>query len=138
MSKRRTKFVFLQIKIKTLAAEGAEIHREERKWPKPAADARFIDTVRGRLRYRRIATVRREARNAQLAYGYLRGKPYRTIEAKCFNKPNAQAIAQIVGRFMDGDYHPYCITIGERSDITAAVRRWLEAPQAVSTLQAAE
>lgn len=99
---RKTKFVFLQIKIKSLAAEGAMIHREERKWPKPSqTDTCF---VRGKLREHRVIALRKEARAAQLAYGFLRNRPYRSIEPFCYEVPDLARVARIAVRFAGGEY----------------------------------
>lgn len=97
----------LRIKIKSLAAESRIIKDEERKLTrahKPFIDGKTGRTIRvGRipeararqvaaekienmeaeyqsLRRHRTIDVRNEARAAQIAYGFLRGKPYARIE----------------------------------------------------------
>lgn len=99
---RKTRFVFLQIKIKSLAAESAIIHREERKWPRP----RDTETcfVRGDLQRHRKRDLRPELRAAQLAYGFLRGKSYKSMEATCHEVPNWNRVAKLAARFAGGDY----------------------------------
>ncbi len=64
---------YLKIKIKSLAAEARIIRQEEKKWPGPS-------DVRLGLREHRIKDVRREARAALLAYGYLRGRTIHQME----------------------------------------------------------
>lgn len=68
--------VFLKVKIKSLAEEARIIRREE----KDARNSYF----RSMLHSHRVENVRDEARAAQIAYGYLRGRRYREIE------PNAK------------------------------------------------
>lgn len=88
------KNTFLKIKIMSLAAEAQIIRREERKWPRAGmAGTRF------ELAQHRRFDVRSEARSAQLAYGFLRGRAYRRIEAKCWEGPNLTRIAEIVKKF---------------------------------------
>ncbi len=69
---------YLKVKIKSLAAEAKIIRHDEEVW-------RYRETDKGRptffgLRQHRIWDVRNEARSAQLAYAFLRGKPYATTE----------------------------------------------------------
>lgn len=121
---RRTKFVFLQIKIKSLAAEGAAIHREERKWPRPSeANGKDSCYVRGQLREHRIMVVRREARAAQLAYGFLRNKPYKSIETSCHEEPKWDRVADIAARFAGGQYQSKVDTI-RKIEVFNQVRSW--------------
>lgn len=65
--------VYLKVKIKSLAAEARIIRAEERKLPGPHA-------TRTGLHLHRVNEVRREARAALLAYGFLRGRWYEQIE----------------------------------------------------------
>lgn len=59
------------------------------------------DTRRNLLNIRahRIDVVRPEARAAQLAYAFLRGKTYASVEAKCYLPPNWERVEQIVRKF---------------------------------------
>jgi len=68
---------FLKVKIKSLAAEAQIIRHEER---------RSAGLRRASLCEHRRGIVRREARSALLAYGYLRGRLYPELERS--NRPN--------------------------------------------------
>lgn len=85
---------FLKIKIMSLAAEARIIRAEERKWPRAG-----MAGMRFQLASHRRFDVRSEARSAQLAYGFLRGRAYRRMEAKCWDLPNYVRIAEIVRKF---------------------------------------
>lgn len=87
---------FLKIKIMSLAAEAKIIRREEKKWPKPREGKGLM---RMDLYFHRVGIVRTEARSAQLAYGYLRGRPYRRMEAKCYYLPDERRIVEMVVKF---------------------------------------
>jgi len=65
----------LRVKIKSLAAEATIIRKEEKKYDGQSPE-------RATLRLHRIVDVREESRAAQLAYAYLRCKPYKSIEQK--------------------------------------------------------
>lgn len=84
----RTKFHYLKIKIKSLAAEARMIRQEEQKVKRFYRNAKTIEHHREHtatfwgLRCHRKFDVRREARAAQLAYAYLRGIPLKTVESK--------------------------------------------------------
>lgn len=67
------KLVYLKIKIKSLADEARTIRLEEKRWPGKSPE-------RQGLYEHRILDVRKEARSAQLAYGYLRGRLYKQLE----------------------------------------------------------
>jgi hypothetical protein len=78
--KRRNQMslAYLKVKIKSLAAEARIIRHAEEVW-------RHREHDKGRptffgLRSHRIWDVRNEARAAQLAYAYLRGRPYAVVE----------------------------------------------------------
>jgi len=84
--------IYLKIKIKSLAAEAQIIRKEERKWPGTTAE-------RHGLHSHRVLDVRREARSALLAYGYLRGRKYLQLEPKCSEAPNWRRIGKLVERY---------------------------------------
>jgi hypothetical protein len=84
--------VYLKIKIMSLAAEATIIRKEERKWLGPS------DARQG-LHQHRIIDVRRECRIANLAYGFLRGRSYRALEAKCYEQPNWQRVAELIRKY---------------------------------------
>ena len=68
---------YLRVKIKSLAEEARIIRKEERK----ALDHSDRATYEG-LRKHRTQDVRGEARAAQLAYAFVRGRPYAKIETR--------------------------------------------------------
>ena len=67
----------LKVKICSLMDEARVIRREENRFAKDSYE-------RFKLRQHRVIDVRREARAAQLAYGFLRGMPYAKMEAKTY------------------------------------------------------
>lgn len=111
----------LKIKLTTLAAEGRIIRknevrilkrlrkaRERNKTPSPVSEAERIS-----LYHHRINVVRPEARAAQLAYGFLRGRRYEELEKKCYEAPNAKRVTDIVKRF-------------GKTDAWSGVEEWLK------------
>lgn len=105
----------LKIKICTLAAEARIIRREENRWAKKITYTvvnhktgetrtrtkliRKDHPVAVSLRDHRRGVVRREARSALLAYGFLRGRPYRAMEAKSYTKPEWKRVQLLAERF---------------------------------------
>lgn len=106
---------YLKMKIKSLAAEARLIRYEERKW-------RGDSATRAGLQSHRCSVVRREARAALLAYGYLRGRPYRALEAGCHKagEPDWSRIARLVSRF-GAKY-------GHAGADAGRLKAWAEAP----------
>lgn len=106
--------VHLKVKIKTLATEAAIIRLEGRKTKarikalksKSEPDIAKIEqtyfTLFGLTNHRRHI-VRDEARAAQLAYGYLRGRRYRQLERWCYTPPPLERAARLVGKFGQPD-----------------------------------
>lgn len=91
--------IFLKVKVKSLAAESRIIRREQdrlRSRGKIRSDRR--DLFESLASHRR-GVVRREARNSHLAYGYLRGVPYRAMERVAREDPDWHAIERMVGRY---------------------------------------
>lgn len=84
---------YLKVKIKSLHAE-AQIIRHAERFYKP----RDKDTFNG-LRNHRIFDVRMEARSSLLAYGFLRGRTYRRIEATCHENPNWNRIETLALKY---------------------------------------
>ncbi len=80
---------YLKIKLLSLAAEARIIRREEQRWPGE-------HHVRTGPHEHRVLDVRREARSALLAYGFLRHRAYRTIEPKCHRAPGWKRTQQLV------------------------------------------
>jgi hypothetical protein len=103
---------YLKIKIVSLAAEAQLIRSAERKikakhvkWrAKVASRAGTLppDVFFG-LKTHRTDVVRQEARCAQLAYGFLRGNVYRTMEATCHRGPNWKRVEELVKKYGEGD-----------------------------------
>lgn len=71
-------FFFIRVKILSLAAEAKIIRKQEQK-----ARKHGNRSLRLGLAEHRKGIVRHEARHAQLSYGFLRGTPYKAMEAKC-------------------------------------------------------
>jgi len=71
--------VYLKVKIKSLAAEAKIIRFEERRL-RPLTD-KTRDYFLGLMNHRR-GEIRTEARASLLAYGFIRGRTYRSIESK--------------------------------------------------------
>jgi hypothetical protein len=55
------------------------------------------------LRHHRIHVVRPEARAANIAYGFLRGRDYQRIENKAHEAPNWKRVEELVAKFGAGD-----------------------------------
>ena len=86
---------YLKVKIKSLAEEARIIRKEERK-AKNSYHSKFARKndmrphfayLRKGLREHRVGIVRTAARETLLAYGFLRGIPYKKIEPKCHPMP---------------------------------------------------
>lgn len=89
---------YLKIKIMSLAAEARIIRCEEKKWP--GGDTRQGYTgIREGLHLHRIHEVRPEARAALVAYGFLRGRTYRAIEAKAIEPPNWPRVLTLINKY---------------------------------------
>ena len=82
---------FLKIKIKSLAAEAKIIRLEEKK----------NQQLRVELRAHRLRVVREEARATLLAYAFIRGRAYKTVEAsnRQGHKPNWLKVETMVTRY---------------------------------------
>jgi hypothetical protein len=77
-TERDNGYFYIKVKILSLAAEARIIRRQEAK-----ARAHEDLFLRMGLADHRKGIVRHEARHALLAYGFLRGTPYKKMEAKC-------------------------------------------------------
>jgi hypothetical protein len=107
--------VRLKIKIKSLAEEARIIRFEEKKWPGPS-DERYV------LHDHRIKIVREEARSAQLAYGFLRGKPYRQIENSCKSAPDWKRVHQLIKKYGG----PLAASASDKDFPPEDIKRWAE------------
>jgi hypothetical protein len=85
--------IFLKIKIKTLAEEARFIRREEK---------RHIGSMQEQLHWHRIGRVRQAARNTHLAYSYIRGRAYHTVERTSHTSPNWKEVERMVNRYGGG------------------------------------
>lgn len=108
-----TPFKSYELKIKTvsLALEGALIHQNESKLKQQikrckASNHPDRDTTLARLRadrdslrIHRKGIVRWAARDAGLAYGFLRGRAYNEIEIKRYSDPDWKAIETMVLKY---------------------------------------
>ncbi len=89
---------YLRVKIKSLAAETRIIRHEERK----AKSARNVDLLNGLVEHRKH-TVRKATRSTLLAYGFLRNRQRRVIEATSRTEPDWDAIEKMISRYGYGD-----------------------------------
>jgi len=105
----------LKVKIKSLAEEARIIRKEENKtlklhkmkYPEGGYCPQY-DSLRN---HRRI-DVQGEARAALLAYGYLRGVPYKAMESKTKedNRPNWKRVRTIAKKFGKSSYNEETFT----------------------------
>ena len=84
------RLIHLRIKVKTLVAESQIIRKEARKTK---------GMVKWGLNEHRKTIVRSHTRFNLLAYGLLRGVPYRVMESKCREKPDFESVARVARRF---------------------------------------
>jgi hypothetical protein len=125
---------FLRIKIKHLALE-PELLKLEMRRVRARAHYKALSTAMQagqntapyedpwlaiELRNHRLMEIRPEARCAQIAYGFLRGRTYRQVEAKSKRTPDWKRIAEIALKY--GDYPN-----GTRKDaVLDGLTRWSE------------
>ena len=95
--------VYLKVKIKSLAEEARIIRREEKRCVRVmthnGCSEERAEAKREGLYLHRVGPVRREARAALLAYGFIRGRKYRRIEAKNDTKPDWKAVQRMVLKY---------------------------------------
>lgn len=89
---------YLKVKVKSLAAEARIIQLEERL----ARARRRRDLVMGLAEHRRV-TVRKASRSTHLAYGFLRGRAYHTMERTCRTEPDWGAVQKMIEKYGEGD-----------------------------------
>jgi hypothetical protein len=113
---------YLKVKIKSLAEEARIIREEERK---PHADINEFgySAKRTGLYNHRVGTVRREARAALLAYGFIRGRKYRQIEVKNNTEPDWEAVQRMVVKY---GLQGYRWKIWSRADQKATEKELIE------------
>lgn len=84
--------LFLKVKIRSLESEAKIIRAYERKLLGGTE-------LREQLVYHRRIDIRREARATHLAYGYLRGRAYRLLEATCHEPPHRSNVERMVKKY---------------------------------------
>lgn len=93
------KTAYLKVKIKSLAEEARIIRRMENDLKaKGPHNLEARDTFWG-LRNHRTNDVRNEARAAQLAYGFLRGRDYRQLESKSYSTPPLKRTTDLIRKY---------------------------------------
>jgi hypothetical protein len=117
----------LRVKIKSLAAEAHIIRHEERR--ALATHRRRGDLTKPceeheRLHEHRTGIVRRVARESLLAYGFLRGRTYRQMEARCSAPPNWAEVWKVACRFR------FELTAADRARFDA----WRQEPEPVKAV----
>jgi hypothetical protein len=102
---------FLRIKIKHLALEPALVKLEERRKRAKAHYKALKASKAGNtpayedpwlaveMRVHRLAVIRPEARAAQLAYAFLRGKSYASVEPTSKYAPPIQRVAELIVKY---------------------------------------
>jgi hypothetical protein len=93
----------LKIKIKSLAAEARIIRHEELKWKEAPRKGLDPHPMFFSLQDHRKKDVRREARAALIAYGFLRGRAYKLVEVSSHVAPDWTRACQIACKFGKGD-----------------------------------
>ena len=88
--------VYLRIKLLSLPAESKIIRKEMLKYDGPSAQYQGLHLHRTR-------EVREESRATQIAIGFLRGKTYKQIEAKCHVQPNWKRVQKLVETYGEGN-----------------------------------
>lgn len=97
----------LRVKIKSLACEAQIIRKEEKHSlhrKKRVFRGRVIwrgqtSQLHHELWHHRITVVRRAAREAGLAYGFIRGRTWQQMEPTCKVEPDWQAIAKMLQKY---------------------------------------
>ena len=142
----------LRVKVKTLAAEGRIIRGQECKQrghikrafqrlatvestvgllcPPGEEEVLIRGYIKGHreqrnsLRKHRKGTVRTEARNTQLAHGFLKGRSYQQMEQwhRFNNGPNLQKIADMVKKFTPR-------VKGDNRNFPEMIKEWYTFPQ---------
>lgn len=123
------KRTMLKVKIKSLAVEARIIRKEEQKPHNSHIRFQLIDHRKG--------VVRREARHALLAYGFLRGRTRLAMESRnnANNSFDWHSVKKLVDRYGtynvergDLDWHDYLRAIAEaKEEQSAAFIKWLSA-----------
>lgn len=88
----------LKFSVKSLAQQGRDTRAQVRALKYGEDGARRPETgfERHQLRNEYLWRGRRKARVTLLAYGLLRGVPYKVMEAKCEEPPSVSAITEVI------------------------------------------
>lgn len=114
--------VQLKVKVASLMAEAKIIRRYEKKAKERAARGSVVaDFTRESLHNHRTLEVRKESRSAQLAYGFLRGTPYRVIENQYSDCCDVKRVVEIVAKFGPEP---------DKLKVALVIQAWLETPKA--------
>ncbi len=111
--------IYLKVKIKSLAAESKIIRLEEKR-------ARRV-SIRNGLADHRRGIVRHESRHTHLAYGFLRGKEYRQIEATAHEAPDWKKVRKMIQKYcVHRDACLWKQAITDREEILKRFDEWVE------------
>lgn len=99
MKKHKDAIQKLKTTIRALAIEGRETRAEIRELKNEPNSG----PVRHRMKVDYDFYVRPKVRNTLLAYGFLRGRPYQSMEAKCSEAPSAYGIHKAIQKALGDD-----------------------------------
>lgn len=114
----------LKIKLKSLATEAAIIRKEEEKAKHSKRPE--VQELRREMHDHRVKDLRLESRATGLAYGYIRGKKYRTIEPRSDFGNSAQDVVLAWG-MMEPKIHAMICKYGSQKIPVDFVTQWLTA-----------
>lgn len=89
----------LKIKGCSLAAEAKIIRRLEKRLLRARHRNPQCQDEAFKLRNHRIGAIRHEARDTLLAFGFMRGKTYKTMEPKRYSDPNWTNIHRLAATY---------------------------------------
>lgn len=87
VEERRERLRRLQADIKGMANLSIELSRIERT---------LVGSKRRAIHEGRVVGVRQQSRATQLAYGFLRGRPYNKIEGRCHDAPDWDRVVRLI------------------------------------------
>lgn len=119
--------IYLKVKLKSLAAEARIIREQEARSP----------YWRSGLREHRVGIVRSEARATLLAYGFLRGRSYQSLEPAAKSKPNWEKVKAMVRKYgvlWDPDQGGYNDWVKAKADQMAAFESWIPVDKPANTV----
>lgn len=120
----------LKIKGMSLAAEARIIRKIEKSLFRAARHHPGCREKAESLFWHRMDDVRPEMRDTYLAYGFLKGRPYKDLEAKRYTNPDWDNIARMIDKYGMGDvrerqqhFERWKQEAGERSPRIPRVKR---------------